>query len=70
MPGTDGEAKPFGGFPSQLPIEHDVVFADQDRNVKSECTDRIGYFSDIGRIGLAQPAPVRFEGIDGVELSI
>ena len=56
----------FGGFQPRIPIDHDVVFADQERNVEPERANRIRYFTNVHWIGLAELARVRFQGVNGI----
>jgi hypothetical protein len=64
------QAKQFGGFQPRIPIDHDIVFADEERDVEPERANRIRYFTNVRWIGLAEFAHVRFQGDNGAGLDL
>ena len=41
------QAKQFSGFQPRIPVDYDIVFADEERNVESQRANRIRYFTNV-----------------------
>jgi hypothetical protein len=52
------QAKQFGGFQPRIPVDYDIISADEERNVESERANRIRYFTNVRWIGFAELAYV------------
>jgi len=68
MHGTDERPSNLAGFQPRIPIDHDIVFADEERTLNPQRANRIRYFTNVRWIGLAELAHVRFQGVNGVGL--
>jgi hypothetical protein len=62
------QTKQFGGLQPRIPIDHNIVFADEERDVESEPANRICYFTNVRWIILAEFTHVRFQGANGAGL--